>query len=145
VSLDNSIDFGFVPTCNIAGVLWEDTDGDGVRETGEPVLAGVEVTLREVPVNNGAVDAPRTQTTDSQGRYRFNCFIDSIEPGKPYQITVDSRTELPGRKETTPNVGSDTTDSDASFDPPTNRSVISTTSPQFGDRLEQQRLWLSCA
>jgi hypothetical protein len=129
---DRTIDFGFVPTCNIAGVLWEDTDGDGQRDQGEPVLAGVTVSLREVPVNNGPVDSVRTQTTDAQGRYLFNCFVDSIEPNKQYQITVDSRAELPGRKETTSNTGSDTTDSDASFDPPTNRSVITTTSPNFG-------------
>jgi hypothetical protein len=128
----NTFDFGFVPTCNIAGVLFEDADGNGVRSASEPLLANVQVSLRELGASPGPV---RTVTTNSDGQYVFNCFVDSIEPGKQYEVTVNSRTDLPTLKETTPNVPPDTTDSDGVFQPPTNRTVITVTSPPYGTDL----------
>lgn len=126
-------DFGFVPTCNIAGVLFEDTNGNGLRDAGERLLSNVDVSLRELGANPGPA---RTISTNAQGAYRFNCFVDSIEPGKQYEVTVESRTDLPTLKETRPNVGTnDTIDSDGTFQPPTNRTVIVVTSPPFGTDL----------
>ena len=130
---DDTRDFGFVPTCNIGGVAWDDANGDGVRQAGEPRLDGVTVTLREVSVAGSVPGPDRTAQTDAQGRYNFNCFADSIEPGTPYDVTIDARSALPAYKETTANAGgNDALDSDGLFDEPTQRTAIRVSGPQFG-------------
>lgn len=53
------------PTPTITGVKYEDVDGDGVRDTGEPLLAGWEMQLYQGGAYAG------TTTTDASGRYRF--------------------------------------------------------------------------
>jgi hypothetical protein len=57
-------DVGFQFQGTITGHLFEDVDGDGIQDVGEPDLAGVDVTL--TPAGGGA---PITVTTDVNGDY----------------------------------------------------------------------------
>jgi hypothetical protein len=56
----------FFFTAKIAGVVFNDTDGNGIQEPGEPGLSGITVNLKDA---TGAVIA--TTKTDSLGRYSF--------------------------------------------------------------------------
>ena len=55
---------GFQPKATISGVIFTDTNGDGVQQAGEPGISGAIVTI--TPVGGGA---PVTVTTDSSGNY----------------------------------------------------------------------------
>ncbi|MEO8083195.1 MAG: SdrD B-like domain-containing protein [Ardenticatenales bacterium] len=71
---------------NISGIVWNDLDGDGLIDPGEPGLPGVKVTL-----SNGAV-----AFTNAGGAYVFT----NLLPGG-YFVT---ETDLAGYASTTPNV-----------------------------------------
>jgi hypothetical protein len=130
---DPTNDFGFVPACSLGGVVWDDVNGDGLRQANEPFLANVPVTLREGAANPMPRDADRTINSASDGTYRFNCYQDSIEPGKQYLIIVNRTRDLPLYKETTPNVpGNDTIDSDGVFDTPLAVVDIPVVGPPYG-------------
>jgi hypothetical protein len=60
----------------IEGYVWDDLDGDGVRDEGEPGIAGLEVTLDAAVGARGRLGG-RTIVTDAAGRYRF----DLVKPG----------------------------------------------------------------
>jgi hypothetical protein len=62
-----------------AGVVWDDADGDGVRDPGEPGRDGVTVMLY-TPA--GAL--ADTTVTAGGGLYRF----DALLPGAPYQVRL---------------------------------------------------------
>ncbi|MCP5097086.1 MAG: hypothetical protein GY943_16175, partial [Chloroflexi bacterium] len=74
-----TVDFGFVPVVSIGSLVWEDVDGDGVQESGEPGITGATVTLW---VDDGfgtfvaATDVYGTlvssQLTAADGQYFFN-------------------------------------------------------------------------
>ncbi|MEW4570232.1 SdrD B-like domain-containing protein [Tautonia sp. JC769] len=55
----------------IFGQLFEDTDGDGLRDVGELGIEGVEVQLLKFNIVDGSTSAYQTTTTDAQGRYSF--------------------------------------------------------------------------
>ena len=60
----------------IAGDAWSDLDGDGVRDAGEPTLAGWTVYLDNN--GNGVYDTGEpTQVTDASGHYTFS----NLSPG----------------------------------------------------------------
>ena len=103
-----SIDAGVVmaapPTGRIGDSVWLDRDRDGVRDLGEPGLAGVLVTLLDA--NGNPVPGVAAVRTDSQGRYSF-----SGVPLGTYRVRFS---DLPaGTSLTRANVGNDATDSDA--------------------------------
>ncbi len=78
--------------------VWEDTNGNGQQDAGEAGIAGVTVVLKDAQGNPVA-----TTTTDGSGNYSF-----TVDPGT-YVVSVATPT---GYSVTTPNQGSDTTDSD---------------------------------
>ncbi|GAA2658384.1 conserved repeat domain-containing protein [Actinosynnema pretiosum] len=53
---------------SLAGLVFEDDNGDGVRDPGEPAIGGVTVTLTGTDVNG---DVSLTQVTDTAGGYSF--------------------------------------------------------------------------
>ena len=59
--------------------VWEDTNGDGIQDPGEPDIANVTVDLIWDLNSNGTVDANEpplaTRTTNSNGYYEFNELI----------------------------------------------------------------------
>ena len=62
---------GLAPAAVVSGVAFEDLNGNGTQDAGEPGLSGVTVTLQGP---NGA--APMTATTDANGRYAFSGVAD---------------------------------------------------------------------
>ena len=97
--IDNNVDAGFTPTSAIGDKVWEDLDGDGTQDAGEPGVDGAEVTLWTsgtdatfgtgddvqvlVDANNADYGTAGTLTTDSTGAYTF----DDLAPGT-YQVRV---------------------------------------------------------
>lgn len=73
-------DAGFWQYGSIGDFVWEDLDGNGIQDAGEPGIAGVTVDI------NGTTAAGTpysdTQNTDGAGNYLF----DNLEPGN-YTIT----------------------------------------------------------
>src|SRR5262249_32442613 len=66
---DNSnltLDFGLFLPASLGSMVWYDTNGDGVWQTGEAGVAGVAVTLYDAAGNLIA-----TTATDSNGVYQF--------------------------------------------------------------------------
>jgi len=72
---DTTLDAGMYETASIGDFVWEDLDGDGVQDAGEPGLPGVVVNLYDSAHN--PVD---TTITDIDGFYQF---IDVV-PGDYY-------------------------------------------------------------
>ncbi|MBV6523040.1 MAG: hypothetical protein MNPFHGCM_03207 [Gemmatimonadaceae bacterium] len=63
-TVDPSIDIGFTMGTGVIGdFVWDDVDGDGIQDSGEPGFAGLTVTL--------SGDASATATTDASGHYAF--------------------------------------------------------------------------
>lgn len=73
-------DFGYAaPTGaqgSIGNQIWEDLNADGIRQAGEPAIAGVTVDLYRDLNGNGRVDPGEplmgTRTTDASGQYLFS-------------------------------------------------------------------------
>ncbi|MCB8925923.1 MAG: DUF11 domain-containing protein [Ardenticatenaceae bacterium] len=81
-----NVNFGYTVPPAIYGVLWEDNDGDGIRDAGEdPLGAGITVTLTDDLSNT------LTTTTLADGSYQFV----NLVPGRTYTVTVNTGT-LPG-------------------------------------------------
>ncbi|MRW93681.1 hypothetical protein GJ699_27170 [Duganella sp. FT80W] len=78
--------------------VWEDTNGNGVQDSGEAGIVGVKVDLKDV---NGNV--VQTTTTGTDGKYSF-----TVDPGK-YTVSVTAPT---GMTATTQHAGADGVDSD---------------------------------
>jgi len=81
----------------LCGVVWQDTNGNGIREAGEPFIQGAVVTVGSLAT-----------ATDVNGYYQFG-----VGPGT-YQVAVQIP---PGTQPSPANVGSDdTVDSDGQPD-----------------------------
>ncbi|MEO1429041.1 MAG: SdrD B-like domain-containing protein, partial [Cyanobacteria bacterium J06633_8] len=96
----DSADFGIRMTAftgenpgSIGDEVFNDTDGDGVRDEGEPGVPNVTVTLTQ-PGPDGQLDTPddttQTTTTNDQGNYTFG----ELPPG-PYRVSVTPPANLP--------------------------------------------------
>ncbi|MGE3821141.1 MAG: SdrD B-like domain-containing protein, partial [Isosphaeraceae bacterium] len=72
-------DFGLT-SGSLAGSVYEDVNGNGVRDAGEPGIAGVTILLTGVDSNGAAVN--RSVVTGADGSYLF----DSLLPGT-YAVT----------------------------------------------------------
>ncbi|MBS1968412.1 MAG: DUF11 domain-containing protein, partial [Chloroflexi bacterium SZAS-1] len=67
-------DFGFKGTTSLGDWVWNDLNGDGLQQSGEPGIAGVTVTatwLGSDGVVGGGDDVVYTATTDMNGYYRI--------------------------------------------------------------------------
>ena len=73
VEIANDVDFGNIELSTITGFKWEDVNGNGVRDPGEPGLPDWEITLLKNDFS--FVD---TVTTDADGQFRF----DNVEPNE---------------------------------------------------------------
>ncbi|HSN73566.1 MAG TPA: SdrD B-like domain-containing protein, partial [Anaerolineae bacterium] len=63
-----------LPTVSVGSLVWEDTDGDGLQEVGEPGIANATVRLLD-PLGNAVTDAEgqlvQPQITGADGLYNF--------------------------------------------------------------------------
>ena len=109
---DPTWDGGLYIPASLGDYVWEDVDGDGVQDGGEPAVANVTVTLYDAATN--VLD---TTTTDGSGFYSFTnlvpgvYFVGFTSPGG-WQITLQDQG------------GDDTADSDA--DPATGYTIPTT-------------------
>jgi uncharacterized repeat protein (TIGR01451 family) len=93
--------FGFFG-CEISGRAWNDRNYDGKQDPGEADLPGVAVELQDQ--NGNSFTPPKTTTTDSIGRYKFQASAGS------YRVRFTSPT---GKAFSPKDQGDDGTDSDA--------------------------------
>lgn len=101
-----SLDLGeFVENGLIGDYVWIDEDGDGIQDPGEEGVPGVPIII--TPIDTGGFVLPDTVYTDDNGLY-----MEPLPPGK-YKLTILLPDSL---RLTTPNVGSDSLDSDFSRD-----------------------------
>jgi len=70
---DPTNDAGYYESAFIGDYVWQDTDGDGIQDAGEPPIPGVTVNLYEDNNQDGVPDgAPiATDVTDANGEYGF--------------------------------------------------------------------------
>lgn len=112
-----SIDAGLISPASIAGLTWDDLDGDGIRDAGEPARAGIVVNLLDGagdPVLDGSGN-PVSAVTDAAGAYAFSGLL----PGA-YRVEV---TPAAGDVLSPADQGvDDTVDSD--FDPASGSTAI---------------------
>ncbi|MEZ5056608.1 MAG: SdrD B-like domain-containing protein [Saprospiraceae bacterium] len=97
-------DAGYYQPATLGNFVWEDLNGNGLQDGGEPGVGNITVTL-DGTTGNGAV-VNRTTTTNASGIY----FFDGLVPGS-YKVTFDLPT---GYSFTYTDEGADdTVDSDA--------------------------------
>lgn len=87
----NSSDFGFTGTRDLGDFVWFDADKDGVQDTGEPGMGGVELTLQFAGQDGvfGTIAVPGDDvfydtTTDANGAYSYG----NLANGN-YRLAVD--------------------------------------------------------
>jgi hypothetical protein len=86
-----------VPRFSFGDRVWLDTNGDGVQNTGEPGIGGVQLVLY-----NGATEVART-TTAANGTYLFESLRDGLAPNANYVIKIDgTQSPIAALRETSP-------------------------------------------
>jgi hypothetical protein len=89
---DHTIDFGFKPaSVSVGNLVWIDSDGDGIKEAGEPGLQGVVVKLTDQngdPVTDVSGNPVGPVTTDANGHFLFDG-LPVLAAGEYYTVTID--------------------------------------------------------
>lgn len=67
------LDAGFYRSGSVAGLIWEDKDGNAIRQQGEPTLAGITMTL--TGTTGSGQQLTRTVQTMSDGSYIFSGLV----------------------------------------------------------------------
>ncbi len=89
-------DFGVQPPNVLGDRIWNDQDGDGVQDAGEPGIAGVVVSLYSRAIGStGAYSLVTTATTDSDGNFTFGNLT-----AAQYRLDVTTATALTGYVQT---------------------------------------------
>jgi len=122
---DLSLDLGIYQLASIGDTVWEDLNGDGLQDTGEPGLADVTVTLLNAD-GTPATDVsgnPMTMVTDQNGNYEFA----SLLPGD-YAVQFTPPTGYdPSPQDGTNDQQPATSDqSDSDADPMTGQTAVTT-------------------
>src|SRR4029077_21031659 len=81
---DQTIDFGFYQPVMVGNFVWNDSNGNGVQDSGEPGIPGVTLTL--TGTTGAGVSVTQTTTTDANGLYQFT------EPPGTYTVAVTTPT-----------------------------------------------------
>ena len=112
-----NIDAGFVILSKLGDLVWEDTNGNGIQDLGEPGIGNVTVTLTGTDGFGDAI-TPIVSQTDETGMYMFG----DLYPGD-YIVTFGQPTGYETTSKDDPSqFGDDTDDSDA--DPTTLQSDV---------------------
>lgn len=101
---------GYVaPVASLGDYVWEDKNGNGTQDDGEPGVEGVTVNLWTANADCSVIEQIASTTTDDTGFYEFL----GLTPGQPYVVEF----ELPdGYEFTGQDAGDDALDSDADPD-----------------------------
>lgn len=99
--VDTTVDAGFFKTASLGNFVWNDLNADGDQDAGEPGIGSVSVTLTNVTTS-----VTTGSSTDANGKYLFS----GLTPGI-YKVTFGTPS---GFTATSPNIGADDKDSDAS-------------------------------
>ncbi len=86
-------DFGYTGTGSIGDRIWNDANGNGIQDAGEPGLAGVQVCIGVDLDGDGQPDVRMSTTTDADGAYLF----DNLPAGS-HTVCVDPATLPPGMR-----------------------------------------------
>lgn len=95
-------DFAEAQAASLSGSVYRDDNDNGLRESSEPGIAGVRVTL--VPINTIAPQSRLTVTTNQDGSYAFT----GLAPGHYEVIEVDQPAELHDGKDSAGSVNGST-------------------------------------
>lgn len=102
-----TVDFGFYKPMSIGNRVWLDTDGDGIRDDGEPGIPAVQLQLWLDTNNDGNPDVeyqrngtPYVVTTDVNGYYLF----DNLTPGRYIVQIAGNQGALAGLNSTTDDI-----------------------------------------
>src|SRR5436853_227461 len=77
---DQTVDFGFYQPVSVGDFVWNDLNGNGVQDAGEPGINGVTLALTGTTGAGAAVS--QTTTTNASGAYSFT------EPPGTYTVSV---------------------------------------------------------
>ncbi|MCB0535306.1 MAG: carboxypeptidase regulatory-like domain-containing protein, partial [Saprospiraceae bacterium] len=77
---DLTLDAGFFVKAKVGDFVWEDTNGNGIQDGGEPGIENVQVSL--VGMNNQGIPVSLSTSTDNTGMYMFGNLVPGI-----YKIT----------------------------------------------------------
>lgn len=92
-TVNNAIDFGYLLKSRVGDFVWDDLDGDGNQDVGEPGIPGVTLDLYNDVNNNDAFDAGDTllgtTITDASGNYEFA----GLDAGE-YLVSVTDRDDV---------------------------------------------------
>ncbi len=108
---DLTWDAGIYRPVTVGDRVWEDQNGNGIQDEGEPGVPGVVVTVYDATTDTPVLvnGLPYTATTNASGIYLFTGLV----PGN-YYVVFDLTTLPIGFEPTLPNVGDDDAkDSDA--------------------------------
>ena len=104
----DDVDAGVYVGAEISNFVWEDLNGDGIQDAGEPGLDGIDITLTGIDGSGMAV-GPIVVTSAGGGAYIF----DMLAPGD-YELTFAANLTGPNYYRTLQDQGGDdTADSDA--------------------------------
>jgi large repetitive protein len=85
-------------TGSVAGLVYNDSNGNGARDANEPIIPGVTITLAGTDARGNAIT--QTTTTDASGAYLFTGL-----PGGNYTVTETQPTGFNDAAETLGNLG----------------------------------------
>lgn len=112
--IDNYNDAGFFKYIKVGDFVWEDMNGNGQQDAGEPGVAGVNVRLEQFPSGTAY-----NTTTNGAGNYTFGASF-KIPPGNYYvHFTLPAGYYFTGQDQSTDNTDSDpntTTGNTTDFD-----------------------------
>src|SRR6185369_1563345 len=112
---DVTVDFGYYKPVTIGDLVWQDTNGNGIQDSGEPGIVGVTVRLFS------GTTLVSTTTTGASGTYQFN----GLAPGS-YSVQVDTTSAaLAGFVATAVNATGSTTANDSNANPSTTALLTS--------------------
>uniref|UniRef100_UPI0035687585 SdrD B-like domain-containing protein n=1 Tax=Neptunomonas sp. TaxID=1971898 RepID=UPI0035687585 len=120
---NQSVDAGLYQKAGLGDKVWEDLDGDGVQDAGEPGIAGVLVDLKDA--TGAVIDST---TTAADGSYSFT----GLEPGT-YSVAFKPNA---GYEFTLENIGDDALDSDAVAANGGMTQQVTLVSGEFNDTLD---------
>ena len=78
-----NVNFGYHVAAAISGMVWDDVNGDGVKDNNEPTIPNVSVELTHSGCTAGSNCS--TVTTNGQGIYNFN----DVPANVDYAVTID--------------------------------------------------------